>query len=308
MRLHWTWALLATILSSLHVVTASPRPATPVERRDDPPMPKETKYFHEPGNDDILGHYDSRYYKRVLGYDERLETLRHMARAYLKFFAENNLETWIAHGSLLGWWWSGNLLPWDWDLDTQVNTKTLFRLGDEFNQTTHEYSPEDKSAKRTYLLDINRFSRFRQRGEAKNIIDARWIDMANGLYIDITGVSELDPDKEPGMLSCKNFHKYKVSDLYPMRMSTYEGVPAKIPYRYLDILVKEYGNKSLVTIEHEGHDWDEQQKAWVPDEQKVAEIARKKEERRKKKAEEKQRKEEEKRRKEEEEKKKKEGK
>lgn len=66
----------------------------------------EDKYFHEPGNDDILGHYDSRYFKGVVDDEERSESLTHMMRAYLDFFRRNNLETWIAHGTLLGWWWN----------------------------------------------------------------------------------------------------------------------------------------------------------------------------------------------------------
>jgi hypothetical protein len=77
----------------------------------------EDKYFHEPGRDDILGHYDTRYFKGVVSDQERSETLSHMMRAYLDYFRDNKLETWIAHGTLLGWWWnskvsvSDNMLP-----------------------------------------------------------------------------------------------------------------------------------------------------------------------------------------------------
>jgi len=69
----------------------------------------EYKYFHEPGRDDILGHYDSRYFKEPVSDSERAETLTNMIRAYLNFFNENELETWIAHGTLLGWWWNGKV-------------------------------------------------------------------------------------------------------------------------------------------------------------------------------------------------------
>lgn len=137
------------------------------------------------------------------------------------------------------------MLPWDWDVDTQVSTEVLLYMGDHLNQTVYKYVSEDGKVTRDFLLDVNPWSRQRERGEGHNIIDARWIDMQNGLYIDITGVSELDPQGEPGILSCKNNHKYHVSDLYPMRESTYEGVPAKIPYRYYDILVKEYKDRAL---------------------------------------------------------------
>jgi hypothetical protein len=63
----------------------------------------------EPGGDDILGHYDIRYFRGVVTYEERTETLKHMIRAYLNFFNTTGLETWIAHGTLLGWWWNGKV-------------------------------------------------------------------------------------------------------------------------------------------------------------------------------------------------------
>lgn len=143
------------------------------------------------------------------------------------------------------------MLPWDWDVDTQVNTETLFALADNYNQTIYKYVSEDEKTKRDYLLDVNPFSKYRYRGQGLNIIDARWIDVRNGLYIDITGVSELHPNTEPGVLACKNNHKYKPTELYPMRESTYEGVPAMIPYKYHELLVKEYGKESLTRTEYE---------------------------------------------------------
>lgn len=67
------------------------------------------KHFHEPGSDDQLGHYDSRYFKGVLSYEDKRDTQVHMVRAYLDTFREKGIETWIAHGTLLGWWWNGKV-------------------------------------------------------------------------------------------------------------------------------------------------------------------------------------------------------
>lgn len=72
------------------------------------------KYFHEPGGhepgeDDRLGHYDTRYFHGLVSLKERTETLTHMVRAYLTTFQMLGLETWIAHGTLLGWWWNGKV-------------------------------------------------------------------------------------------------------------------------------------------------------------------------------------------------------
>jgi hypothetical protein len=39
-----------------------------------------------------------------------MDTQSHMVRAYLAFFREKGMDTWIAHGTLLGWWWNGQVL------------------------------------------------------------------------------------------------------------------------------------------------------------------------------------------------------
>jgi LicD family len=206
----------------------------------------------EPGGDDILGHYDIRYFKGVVTYEERTDTLSHMVRAYLNMFRETGMETWIAHGTLLGWWWNGKMLPWDWDLDTQVSGSTLDYMAKHYNRTMHHYVSADGAVSRDYLLDVNPWHWQRDRGDGMNIIDARWIDVRNGLYIDITGLSEVKPEENPGIWSCKNFHNYKTSDLYPMRETMYEGVVAKVPYSYDQILLEEYQSKALVLTEYEG--------------------------------------------------------
>ena len=145
------------------------------------------------------------------------------------------------------------ILPWDWDVDTQVSGATLSYMAKHHNRTTHEYVSEDKAFRRKYLLDVNPWSAQRDNGDGANIIDARWIDTSNGLYIDITGLSELHPDQKPGVWSCKNFHNYHVRDLYPMRESMFEGVPAWVPYAYRQMLEEEYHPQALVNTTHEGY-------------------------------------------------------
>ncbi|KAF2640756.1 hypothetical protein P280DRAFT_400433 [Massarina eburnea CBS 473.64] len=237
------------------------------------------KYFHEPGEGDVMGHYDARYFRDVVSDEERTETQLHMIRAYLSWFRENNLDTWIAHGTLLGWWWNGQRLPWDWDLDTQVSGATLAYMGEKYNQTRHTYTSADGQSGE-YLLDVNPMIIERERGNGMNVIDARWISVRNGLFIDITGLSETHPDTNPGEWVCKNYHRYQTSDLYPMRETMFEGVIAKVPYSYDKILVEEYAEKALVVTQFQGHQWNAQEKLW----QKTAwqiEQDRKQDERRK---------------------------
>lgn len=214
-----------------------------------------TKYFYEPGGSLELGHYDLRYFKgAAVSYEERSHTLHHLIRSYLSMFREKKLETWIAHGALLGWWWNGKIMPWDWDLDTQVSASTLTWLGENLNMTIHDYmavEADGSEAKRQYLLDVNPNHFERVYGNGLNVIDARWIDMQNGLFIDITGLSEINPTKEPGIWSCKNSHRYRTRDLYPLRESMFEGVAALIPYEFDKILRQEYGRQALISTFHE---------------------------------------------------------
>lgn len=213
----------------------------------------DNKYFHEPGGSEELGHYDKRYFKGVVPYEEHRPALRHLIRSYLTTLDALGVETWIAHGTLLGWWWNGKIMPWDYDVDVQVSSATLYYLGKHHNNTMHEYNYFDegsgKEMKKTYLLDINPHHVERTRGDGMNVIDARWIDISNGMFIDITGLAERDPTTNPGIWSCKNYHRYRTRDLYPMRETEYEGVPAKVPYSFDRILTDEYGMKSLVTTE-----------------------------------------------------------
>ena len=224
------------------------------------PPAHDPKYFHEPGLTEELGHYDNRYFKGLVPYAEHKSALRHLIRSYLTVLASHGVETWLAHGTLLGWWWNGHIMPWDYDLDVQVSAPTLHWLGRNLNRTTHayEYRDDDDGAggqvrNKTYLLDVNPHHAELSHGDGQNVIDARWIDTDNGMFVDITALTERQPQQQPGVWSCKNFHRYRTIDLYPMRRTEFEGVPATVPYSFERILTEEYGMKSLVVTEWEGY-------------------------------------------------------
>ncbi|KAI0429803.1 LicD family-domain-containing protein [Xylaria sp. FL1042] len=262
--------------------------------------PKEQKYFHEPGWDLESGHYDARYFKGKVPYEQHRPVLRHLIRSYLTTFKALGIETWLAHGSLLGWWWNGRIMPWDYDLDVQVSMATLAFLGERYNRSTHEYEYEidedeeeittaitanshnsndtdDGSTKRedggaanatttvkkTYLLDVNPHHVALTKGNGANVIDARWIDTSNGMFIDITGLRERDVERSPGVWSCKNNHRYRTAELWPLRRTEFEGAEAWIPYAFDKVLTDEYGPKSLVTEEWAGHRWIPELREWV---------------------------------------------
>ncbi|KAI0381553.1 LicD family-domain-containing protein [Hypomontagnella monticulosa] len=218
-------------------------------------------------------------------------------------------DAWLAHGTLLGWWWNGRVMPWDYDLDVQMPTATLEYLGRFFNRTVHDYrfpvEEGEESGNRkmgvgaggdigsgaergdgviinaggvgegygyvnkTYLLDVNPHYSDLGRGNGNNVIDARWIDVSTGLFVDITGLAERDPADRPGVWSCKNAHRYRTTELFPIRRTEFEGVPANIPYAFDKILTDEYGAKSLTGTEWAGHHWVPELKEWakIPEEQ-----------------------------------------
>lgn len=224
------------------------------EEKKEPEKPKTPKYFHEPGGSLARIHYDTRFFQDEISYDDHRAVLRDLIRSYLSVLGEHGAETWLAHGTLLGWWWNGQIMPWDYDLDVQVSNHTLSWMGENLNNTEHTYKTtafEDGTPveiEKKYLMDINPHHSEIDRGDGMNIIDARWIDMQNGMFVDITGVREREADR-PGIWSCKNHHRYESQDLWPMRTTEFEGVKARIPYSFQRILSDEYGDKSLVAEE-----------------------------------------------------------
>ncbi|KAI1461184.1 LicD family-domain-containing protein [Annulohypoxylon moriforme] len=240
--------------------SSSPDSMESNEKREEHKKPPQRKYFLEAGGNLELGHYDKRYFKKVVPYADHRPALRHLVRSWLMTTHELGVETWLAHGTLLGWWWGGHVMPWDYDLDVQMPTATLAYLGRYFNRTLHDYSFDAREdgkkgggwVNKTYLLDVNPHATDIDRGNGANVIDARWIDTSNGLYIDITGLAERDPAGAPGIWSCKNAHKYRTSELYPVRRTEFEGVPARVPFAFDKILTDEYGGKCLTNTEWSG--------------------------------------------------------
>ncbi|KAI9902108.1 hypothetical protein N3K66_003925 [Trichothecium roseum] len=175
-------------------------------------------------------------------------------------------------------------MPWDDDLDAQVSNHTLAWMARHLNGTEHAVNVSvpraaDAAAdsggrsgtssppplrEKTYLLDVNPYHAEAGPGDAANVIDARWIDTENGMFVDITGVRQREGDGPgPALWSCKNHHRYAGQDLWPLRTTEFEGVEARVPYSVENILRQEYGDASLVLEEFEGHRWDYDLKKWI---------------------------------------------
>jgi hypothetical protein len=146
-------------------------------------------------------------------------------------------------------------------------------LASYYNMTVYYFRYDAIPNGRSFLLDINPNFRHRGLDDWQNAIDARWVDMSSGLYIDITAARyTLLEEEGEGMLYDKSGHRYRVwketnyaslwhtrsadcyqdTYLYPLLDTTFEGAPAKIPYRYKEMLASEYSELSLTKTHFEG--------------------------------------------------------
>ncbi|KAI8813139.1 LicD family-domain-containing protein [Cladochytrium replicatum] len=162
--------------------------------------------------------------------------------SWSEFSEKHDIPTWIAHGTLLGWFWNQRILPWDTDLDFQVPVQSLATLT-ALNLT--------RSSDGRYVLEVNPHAAYRMRQE-NNTIDARWIDMRTGLFLDITALSNTysirakdTPKHASSKISCKNGHQSSHYEISPLVLTRLEGVKVWRPARPLTLLKREYEEISM---------------------------------------------------------------
>ncbi len=207
-RLRWLLLLVPCVIV-YHTIKTQPHSLQPL--RDPEPMLNTYQYFTEIdvySKSKLVGaisHIDSRFGSRSepLGVDELQSTLVALFKSYTKTMEDLGIETWLAHGTLLGHYWGRKILPWDTDIDVQVSMTTLRHLATKYNSTQYQHENS------TYLLDINPHYLIVSTADVSNKIDARWIDMNYGKYIDITSIHQ--NESTPRSLFCKDHHQYSVS-------------------------------------------------------------------------------------------------
>jgi LicD family len=199
------------------------------------------RYFPMPPNFSYLdGHFSQ---PDRLSNSERHEALVRTVRQFLSTMKEIKITVWLAHGALLGWYWGQKVLPWDTDIDVHVHIDDLRFLAAYYNMTLYkdEFSAE-------YLLEVNpNFLERSRSNDPDNIIDARWIDMTTGLFIDITAVLEIqkESEKEAWHLLVKDGHYYRKDTVLPLKKSKFEMEEVYIPRHASVILAHEYGKDAL---------------------------------------------------------------
>jgi hypothetical protein len=257
-----TWCALAIGLSSTLVLQGrSAGSYTALGANHDVPP---RKYFHESTSCD---HCDARFGKKDLSPIDRRRNLSALMRAFLSTTNDIDIETWLMHGSLLGWHWNRKIMPWDTDVDVQITEKSMQHLADYYNMSVHHFSFPGSDHGRDYLLEINPNWANPSTTDVDNKIDGRWVDMASGLYIDITTLrwdeQAVEGEQEDAMI-CKDGHRYKHKDIFPLRDTTFEGMPAKVPFAYANVLVEEYGAPSLSNTVYKQHQFDVDLQEWMP--------------------------------------------
>ncbi|CDO95980.1 unnamed protein product [Kluyveromyces dobzhanskii CBS 2104] len=149
------------------------------------------KYFEEASHVTDMAHlghhYDARFFRGGLDQEEVTARLDSIIRAWLNFAVANDLTTWLAHGTLYGWLYNGLAFTWDGDHDVQMPIRDLNVMAEKFNQSVIVEDPTRGNGR--YFLDVGTYITSRGQGNGNNNIDARFIDVDSGLYVDITGLS-----------------------------------------------------------------------------------------------------------------------
>lgn len=261
--------------------------------------PYPLKYFYEAEmvkkekNSALGQHYDWRFFDGLINYTELQAPVLHgLIRAWFQLVNNYKFNTWIAHGTLLSWFWNGVAFPWDIDFDVQMPIKDLHGLCRQLNQslTIDLGSTEGEGLRHgKYFLDCGTFIGVRDNSNGNNNIDARFIDVENGLYIDITGLAltetptprrynpVLPPDlklRRKGVnplqrneylkvYNCKNNHFQTLENLTPLRLTQYEGQLNYVPHGFKSSLANEYGESSISNMRYKTFSFIEKYQMWI---------------------------------------------
>lgn len=160
-------------------------------------------------------HYDERFATQpIISEDRARHALKVLLQTYLATCRDLGIETWLMHGTLLGWWWNKQILPWDTDADVMVSEPSIYRLAANYNMTTYHYRYPAIPKGRSFQLEVNPHYTTRGEDDKLNVVDARWIDMENGLFIDITTARyDMEHPNGAGVLTCKDGHEFRVRRL-----------------------------------------------------------------------------------------------
>ncbi|KAI4142309.1 MAG: hypothetical protein L6R39_004988 [Caloplaca ligustica] len=99
-------------------------------------------------------------------------------------------------------------MPWDSDIDVHVSEGSMEFMASYYNMTIHTVHTTHAPQGKNYMLEVNPKYTNPSPGDHLNTIDARWIDMLSGVFIDITAVHP--KRSHPGIMYCKDGHRYRI--------------------------------------------------------------------------------------------------
>lgn len=219
---------------------------------------KYPKFFWEPSIANDAGglHYDWRFFSNSRNRTEIAASLHHMTRTWSDFARREGVMWWMSHGALIGWNWNGLSLPWDTDIDIQMPIAELDRVARRYNNTLIVQDPSEGNGR--YLLLVSPYYIQRVKGNGLNNIDARFIDINTGMFIDITALARTSRNQNIETVNCKAPHHYSPSDIFPLHLTAFEGTSVYIPHNVYNVLIDEYHDyesplfKSYIFYEHLG--------------------------------------------------------
>lgn len=233
-------------------------------------------------------HYDWRFFSDALLFEKTGWTkeervvrtniiLERLLRNWNRFAESKGLVSWIMHGPLLLWYWDGLMFPFDVDIDIQMPITELVRLSKLYNQTLVVEDPTEGYGR--FLVDVGTYIHNRDILGTGNHIDARFVDVDSGIYIDITGLAKSpanlpddykkagilqknDNDAEAEVYNDRRKHFYTFEQLLPLHYSQMGGVPLYVPNQIESRLRFEY-SKGLVDYEYHGWYFVPKLQLWV---------------------------------------------
>ncbi|ODV77401.1 uncharacterized protein CANTADRAFT_55852 [Suhomyces tanzawaensis NRRL Y-17324] len=233
---------------------------------DEPVYYKLATLYLDEENQDNGWHYEWRFFNGAFKYmKDKTWTQKQLAarekiilerllRNWFKFSKEMGIVSWISHGPLLAWYWNGFMFPFDIDIDIQMPIAELNKLTKNHNMTLVIEDVEDGFGK--YLIDCSTYLHHRDISGKGNYIDARFIDVDSGVYIDITALSKNNeiPPPEYNSLIKEKTAKGELVELYMdrrkhwmnfeklnlLRLTMIDAVPVYVPNDIMSMLNFEY--------------------------------------------------------------------
>lgn len=102
-------------------------------------------------------------------------------------------------------------LPWEDHASVMISELGLGQLAAYYNMTTYFYEYPAVSKGRRFLLEVSPHHSEKVSKDGSNVVDARWIDLENGLFLDIM-TARYDPSRprREGLMACKDGKEFKV--------------------------------------------------------------------------------------------------